>query len=134
MKGKRKEGMKDDLAEGTDGSELYVDQTEKIKVIEHNGKVWRFKYRELTWAEKNRALSAAGSIDENREAHFDLDKYQRMCLSKMLTETPFKEDITVALIKLDHEVGDQLAELVPSISKIVEDEKEDFTDAPSEAI
>jgi len=133
MKGKREEETKE-MKEGTDGNELYVDRTEKEKAIRHNGKIWRFKYRELTWAEKNRAISAAGSIDENKVGHFDVDKYNRVCLSKMLTETPFKEDLGIALIKLDPEVGNQLAELVPSTSTIVEEKEEDFTGAPSEAI
>ena len=116
------------------GSALYANREPKELEIEYNGATYLFKYRPLTWAERNRVMSEALTVDANDKGHFDLDKYQRGCLQRMLTEHPFDEDLAVALVKLDDEIGRKLAEIVPRSLRVVSEEEEDFRGEPSEAL
>jgi|GEM_PF-1015551 len=112
------------------GSALYTDRELKEKVITHNGVEYLFKYRKPTWAERNRAMSEALTVDDDNKGHFDLDKYQRGSLLHIIKEHPFDEDLELALVKIDDEVGQQLAELVPKSIKIISKEQEDFRGEP----
>ena len=113
---------------GEDGSELYADQSEKTLVVKHNDKEYEFKYRDMTWSGRNKAISAATSIDQMNKGHFDLDRYKRLCLTKMITQHPFKEDLEIALIKIDSKIGEQLEEIIPKPTEIIGEEEEGFTE------
>ena len=116
---------------GEDGSELYADRSEKILIVRHPGKdgtEYEFKYRDMTWSGRNKAISAATSIDNANKGHFDLDRYKRLCLTTMITQHPFKEDLEIALIKIDSGIGEQLETIIPKPTEIIGEEEEGFTE------
>ena len=125
MKGERKT---------SGGSALYADRELKEAVIEHNGVEYLFKYRKLTWSERTRVMSEAITLGDNNVGRFDIDKFQRGCLLRMIQEHPFEDDLSIALIKLDDEVGRKLTEqLVPASVTVISEEQADFRGGPSEA-
>lgn len=116
-----------------DGSGLYADQTLKEHIVKLGGQEYIFKYRELTWAARNKILSESLSIDNANKGHLDVDLYNRGCLKRMIVEHPFSDDLEIALIKLGDDAGQQLAKIVPRSRELFTEEQEDFTVAPSEA-
>lgn len=80
------------LEYGTDPSELFADRSIKEKTIEFNGKVWPFKYRELTWAQIGRITTkATKTIDVGGDVQvtFDIAEYTKQYLMETITEAPF---------------------------------------------
>jgi len=93
------------------------DANVKELTIEINGKTGTVVYKDLTYWEKNLALSAATEYyqDEtgNLRSRFHIEVYVEECLKRMITQAPFPVNVLV-LRKLRREVGEQLAVIIPS--------------------
>lgn len=88
----------------------------KELVIEVGSKTGRIVYRDLTFWERNLALSAATEYfaDETgaMRTKFHLETYYEECLRHMIVQAPFPIN-TVTLRGMSREVGEQLLAIVP---------------------
>ena len=110
---------------GDDPSALFTSSEEKSLEILHAGKKWIFKYRELTWGEKNLCIDEAQSWDANGGFAFSISKYYASALTRMLTHTPIRPITETTLNRLDRSIGEQLVALVPQpVEQQVADLKE----------
>ena len=110
---------------GEDPSALFTSSEEKSLEILHDGKKWIFKYRELTWGEKNLCIDEAQSWDASGSFAFSISKYYASALTRMLTHTPIRPITETTLNRLDRSIGEQLVALVPQpVEQQVADLKE----------
>jgi len=114
------EGIEDEQVEyeeelplGTDSSALFAVKTEKTLQIIHEGKRYLFKYKDLTWGEKNACVDAAQSWDQNAGFSFSVSKYYASALTRLLTDTPIRPITETTLNQLDRRIGEQLIAIVP---------------------
>jgi len=98
---------------GDDPSVLFASQEEKSIEIIHAGRKWIFKYRELTWGDKNLCIDDAQSWDQVGGFNFSISKYYAAALTRMLTVTPIRPITEVTLNRLDRAIGERLVEIVP---------------------
>jgi len=103
----------DILPLGEDSSALFVSGEEKVIEVVHAGKRWIFKYKEMSWGEKNACVDVAQTWTENNGFNFSLSKYYAAALTRMLTETPIRPITETTLSKLDRAIGEQLVAIVP---------------------
>jgi len=103
----------EELPLGSDPSALFAAKTEKTLDIVHDGKRYLFKYKDLTWGEKNACVDAAQSWDQNAGFSFSVSKYYALALTKMLTDTPIRPITETTLNQLDRRIGEQLISIVP---------------------
>jgi len=103
----------EELPLGTDSSALFAVKTEKTLEIIHGGKRYLFKYKDLTWGEKNACVDAAQSWDQNAGFSFSVSKYYAVALTRMLTDTPIRPITETTLNQLDRRIGEQLIAIVP---------------------
>ena len=102
-----------DVPLGEDPSLLFASSEEEILEIIHQGRRWQFKYRQMTWGEKNYCVDKAQTWDNNGVFNFSLQSYYAAALTKMLTETPIKPITETTLSKLDRKIGEALISIVP---------------------
>ena len=102
-----------DIPFGDDPSLLFASNEEEILEIIHQGRRWQFKYRQMTWGEKNYCVDKAQTWDTNGTFSFSLQSYYAAALTKMLTETPIKPITETTLNKLDRKIGEALISIVP---------------------
>ena len=100
------------LEEGSNPGDLFASETERSIEVTHQGKKWIFKYRDLTWGDKNKCLDDAQNWKDG-EFQFSISKYYSMALTRMLTQTPVRPITEMTLTKLDRFVGEQLTAIVP---------------------
>ena len=98
---------------GNDPSALFVTRTENTLEIIHEGKRYLFKYKDLTWGEKNACVDLAQSWDQNAGFSFSVSKYYAAALTRMLTDTPIRPITETTLNQLDRRIGEQLIAIVP---------------------
>jgi len=103
----------EELPLGTDSSALFATKTEQTLEIIHEGKRYLFKYKDLTWGEKNACVDAAQSWDQNAGFSFSVSKYYASALTRMLTDTPIRPITETTLNQLDRRIGEQLIAIVP---------------------
>ena len=103
----------EELPLGTDSSALFAVKTEQTLEIIHEGKRYLFKYKDLTWGEKNACVDAAQSWDQNAGFSFSVSKYYASALTRMLTDTPIRPITETTLNQLDRRIGEQLIAIVP---------------------
>ena len=103
----------EELPLGTDSSALFATKTEQTLEIIHEGKRYLFKYKDLTWGEKNTCVDAAQSWDQNAGFSFSVSKYYASALTRMLTDTPIRPITETTLNQLDRRIGEQLIAIVP---------------------
>ena len=101
-----------DIQEGSNPGDLFASEEEKILEIFHQGKKWIFKYKDLTWGDKNKCLDDAQQWKDG-EFQFSISKYYSTALTRMLTQTPVRPITEMTLTKLDRFVGEQLTAIVP---------------------
>ena len=113
---------------GTDISELYASTDVKEINVPFNNKIWKFKVRSLTWAEKNDLISKSAQITKQGKggqatATFSVNAYNQLYLEKAVVDGPIAMT-KINLLKLDATFGDLLVEyLVESTATISEDEE-----------
>ena len=109
---------------GTDPSELFADRSIKEKSIEYNGKVWPFKYRELTWAQIGRITSkATKTVDVGGDVQvtFDIAEYSKQYLIETITEAPFPMN-QASFLKLSVDFGRLLSDAFVEMPTLGESE------------
>ena len=105
--------VSDELPMGTDGSLLYAGREEKVLEIVHAGQRWAFKYKELSWGQKNACIDEAQQWDATEGFKFSVSKYYAAALTRMLTDTPINPITEATLNNLDRVIGEKLIALVP---------------------
>jgi len=116
--------ISDDLPMGTDGSLLYAGREEKILEIVHAGQRWQFKYKDLSWGQKNACIDEAQQWDSDQGFKFSVSKYYAAALTRMLTDTPIHPVTETTLNNLDRAIGEKLIALVPQpVEQNVEEAK-----------
>ena len=114
----------EDLPLGNDPSLLYAGREEKVLDIAHAGQRWQFKYRDLSWGQKNECIDLAQQWDQETGFRFSVSKYYAAALTKMLTDTPIRPITETTLNKLDRSIGEKLTSIVPQpVESAVEDIK-----------
>lgn len=119
---------------GTDPSELFADRSIKEKTIEYNGKIWKFKYRELTWAQVGRISSkATKTVDVGGDVQvtFDIAEYSRQYLLETITEAPFPMN-QASFLKLSVDFGRLLSDAFVEMPALGEQESKNLNE-PSTA-
>ena len=101
-----------EMQEGSNPGDLFASEEEHSLEIFHKGKKWIFKYKDLTWGDKNKCLDDAQQWKDG-EFQFSISKYYSMALTRMLTQTPVRPITEMTLTKLDRFVGEQLTSIVP---------------------
>ena len=105
--------VSDELPIGTDGSLLYAGREEKVLEIVHAGQRWAFKYKDLSWGQKNACIDEAQQWDTTEGFKFSVSKYYAAALTRMLTDTPINPITETTLNNLDRAIGEKLIALVP---------------------
>ena len=103
----------EELPIGSDSSLLYAGREEKSLEIIHAGQKWIFKYRDLSWGQKNECIDLAQQWDQDAGFKFSVNKYYAAALTKMLTDTPIHPVTETTLNQLDRMIGEQLIAIVP---------------------
>ena len=98
---------------GNDPSALFVTRTENTLEIIHEGKRYLFKYKDLSWGEKNACVDLAQNWDQTEGFSFSISKYYAAALTRMLTDTPIRPITETTLNQLDRRIGEQLIAIVP---------------------
>jgi len=98
---------------GTDASLLNAGREEKVLEIIHAGQRWLFKYKDLSWGQKNACIDEAQQWDADSGFRFSVSKYYAAALTKMLTDTPIHPVTETTLNNLDRSIGEKLISLVP---------------------
>lgn len=120
------DSVSEDISVGSDPALLYAGREEKILEINHAGQKWLFKYKELSWGQKNECIDQAQTWDTENGFKFSVNKYYAAALTKMLTDTPIKPVTETTLNRLDRLVGEQLVGIVPQpVEPMVEDLKKE---------
>ena len=97
---------------GSDPGDLFASEEEKTLEVLHQGKKWVFKYKEMTWGDKNKCLDEAQEW-KGGDFKFSISISYAIALTKMLTTTPVRPITEMTLQKLDRTVGEQLTAIVP---------------------
>ena len=98
---------------GSDPSLLYAGREEKVLEVVHAGQRWEFKYKELSWGQKNACIDEAQQWDADEGFKFSVSKYYAAALTRMLTDTPITPVTETTLNNLDRVIGEKLIALVP---------------------
>jgi hypothetical protein len=114
----------DELPMGIDGSLLLAGREEKVLEIVHAGQRWQFKYKDLSWGQKNTCIDEAQQWDADEGFKFSVSKYYAAALTRMLTDTPISPVTETTLNSLDRAIGEKLIALVPQpVEQNVEEAK-----------
>ena len=116
------------LQYGSDPTELFSDRSIREKNIEYNGKIWRFKYRELTWAQNGRITSkATKTLGEGDKVQvvFDIAEYGKQYLLETLVEAPFPIN-PASLLKLSDKFGRLLSDAFVDMPTLGEPESKNL--------
>ena len=98
---------------GSDPTLLYAGREEKVLEIVHADQRWQFKYKELSWGQKNACIDEAQQWDAAEGFKFSVSKYYAAALTRMLTDTPINPITETTLNNLDRAIGEKLIALVP---------------------
>tara|TARA_Y100000296_G_C5110530_1_gene224886 strand:+ start:434 stop:868 length:435 start_codon:yes stop_codon:yes gene_type:complete len=101
------------LPMGTDSSFLFAGREERVLEIVHAGQRWHFKYKDLSWGQKNQCIDEAQKWDPEAGFQFSVQKYYAAALTRMLTDTPIHPVTETTLNQLDRSIGEKLIALVP---------------------
>jgi len=116
--------VEEELPMGNDPSILYAGREEHSLEIVHAGQRWLFKYKDLSWGQKNECIDEAQQWDTEAGFKFSVTKYYAAALTKMLTSAPIKPITETTLNQLDRHIGEQLIAIVPQpVEAAVEDVK-----------
>jgi len=101
--------------------DLYVKEQAEEFEIEHNGQVYQFAKRELSWLKTNKILSKAAKITQ-KGVEIALDVWYEEYLSEALTKAPWNLGETrIALRRLDPAFGAKLEKHIPRPGGFSED-------------
>jgi len=101
------------IPKGMHSGDLFASEDEHEIEIIHKGQVWSFKYKDLSWGDKNYCIDQA-QVWEGETFRFSIQKYYASALTRMLTQSPIRPVTAMTLDKLDRGVGDKLIAIVPN--------------------
>ena len=103
------------LPRGVNSGDLFASEEEHELEIVHKGQTWSFKYKDLTWGDKNFCIDKAQQWDtDGGSFKFSIQKYFAAALTRMLTSTPIRPITEMTLQSLDRAVGEKLIQIVPN--------------------
>ena len=103
------------LPRGVNSGDLFASEEEHELEIVHKGQTWSFKYKDLTWGDKNFCIDQAQQWDtDGGSFKFSIQKYFAAALTRMLTSTPIRPITEMTLQSLDRAVGEKLIQIVPN--------------------
>ena len=103
------------LPRGVNSGDLFASEEEHELEIVHKGQTWSFKYKDLTWGDKNYCIDQAQQWDtDGGSFKFSIQKYFAAALTRMLTSTPIRPITEMTLQSLDRAVGEKLIQIVPN--------------------
>ena len=103
------------LPRGMNSGDLFASEEEHELEIVHKGQTWSFKYKDLTWGDKNLCIDQAQQWDtDGGSFKFSIQKYFAAALTRMLTSTPIRPITEMTLQSLDRAVGEKLIQIVPN--------------------
>jgi len=103
------------LPRGVNSGDLFASEEEHELEIVHKGQVWSFRYKDLTWGDKNYCIDQAQQWDtDGASFRFSVQKYFAAALTRMLTSTPIRPVTELTLQNLDRAVGEKLISIVPN--------------------
>ena len=103
------------LPRGVNSGDLFASEEEHELEIVHKGQTWSFKYKDLTWGDKNFCIDQAQQWDtDGGSFKFSIQKYFAAALTRMLTSTPISPITEMTLQSLDRAVGEKLIQIVPN--------------------
>ena len=109
------EALPKGLPRGVNSGDLFASEEEHELEIVHKGQTWSFKYKDLTWGDKNYCIDQAQQWDtEGGSFRFSIQKYFAAALTRMLTTTPIRPITEMTLQSLDRAVGEKLIQIVPN--------------------
>ena len=101
--------------------ELFVSEQLNEFEIEHKGKTYKFKIKELPWLKVNKIMSKAAKVT-TKGVEISLDAWYEEYLSKALVEAPWPiSETRLALRKLGSTFGSKLEKHVPRPGGFIED-------------
>ena len=108
-----------ELEEGTNGAELHTDTEIKDVAIEHNGKIWRFKFVELSWKEKMELAETLQEQQTNNRNGITLttNKYWAY-LTKVYNKCSKGAPENFRFDKCSPEFGEKLIKAMPGVGSI----------------
>ena len=96
-------------------SELWrMDQTPKEVEFTYKGEKVVLEVRPLSWSKKNQIVSQATGYSKDGEGKFNLDHYNKQCLTYMIVKAPWGETNNIFLSSIDDDLGGKLQQLVPA--------------------
>jgi len=101
------------LPKGVNSGDLFASEDEIELEIKHKGQTWAFKYKDLTWGDKNYCIDQA-QVWEGDTFRFSVQKYYAAALTRMIISSPIRPITDLTLQKLDRAVGEQLIQIVPN--------------------
>lgn len=97
----------------TEELNIFTSNADKEVVLTFEGKEIRIKVRELSWSEKNTILSQCFTYNSDSSVSFNLDKYMKLVLSRIIVSAPWGETNQIFLTKIKPAFGAMLEKLVP---------------------
>jgi len=101
------------LPKGVNSGDLFASEDELELEIKHRGQIWSFKYKDLTWGDKNYCIDQA-QVWEGDTFRFSVQKYYAAALTRMIISSPIRPITDLTLQKLDRAVGEKLIQIVPN--------------------
>ena len=121
-----KETPLEDLEEGTDFTELFKATGTNELSFRHNGKRWRFTYKNMTWQEHfdlvqqywvTKTVIDADTGKAVEEPFFDAARYYEDAFMVAIIDGPGRQAITRQMLRqLDSEIIQKLVNCVPGPS------------------
>lgn len=90
-----------------------MEQSEKEMAFTYKGEDVTVTVKPMTWSKKNQILSQCMSYSSEGEARFNLDNYNKECLTFMIVKAPWGKTDRIFLTQIDDELGGQLQALIP---------------------
>lgn len=120
---------------GTDITELFKDTSTKEFEFEHNDKLWKFKYKELSWGEHWQVIEEAYDTRVNvvgdTERFFNANIYYSKIFKIAIVEIPGGHSLTDTYLNmLPSEVVTKMLPMVPGPVIDVEEAKKDLSSSP----
>jgi hypothetical protein len=106
------------MENGTDVTKLYAGDESFPVEIEYQDQIWKFEFKEITWAQKKRVQSESMkrtvTRDGKAEMKVDMEKMYIRMFQLTNTKAPVGFDIT----KISDEFGEILVKHIPGMDEV----------------
>lgn len=123
----------DDLEDGSREDALVSDEPERVYIRAANSegeeKRYWFDVKDLTWKGKNKYVSDALKIGEER-TELRIDEYYKSVLEAMIEDSSVDGSLSIFLSGVSPELGTKLQDLAPRPGDALEDQERKNSDEP----